>query len=353
MKKIAIDISYYWKMSGFWVVTNNLLKRILENDKENYFYLVSNEKKHLSELKDLKNWEFINTKTKFIIHKFFKLPFYLKKYRIDTYFSFDQELPLRKVCKYVCIFHDIWAIALWKRNILKQLFTKWTDKLDRIYHLTWFEKRAARKADSIFCPSNRTKQDLIKYFKINNDKITVINRWVDHIRKDVLCKKKKDYILFPFSNLYDDFQYHLANEIIDKKIVNKIIFLRPSYLINKEIKLSKNIDIINYRIPQDELEKFYWEAQLSIYLSDYDWFGFVPLESALMWTPVICNKISCIPEIMWNLWIVGGLEICLWIGYINKLLKGNNLKELLVKQINNANKYSWDKIVGDILNSFN
>ena len=83
MKKIAIDISYYWKLWWYWVVTNNLLKRILEADKKNYFYLISNEKKELTEISHLKNWTQISTGSSFIKHKFFKTSSLLKKHNID------------------------------------------------------------------------------------------------------------------------------------------------------------------------------------------------------------------------------------------------------------------------------
>ena len=354
MKKIALDISYYWKMSGYWVVTNNLLKKMLEKDNDNYFYLISNERKDLKELNHLNNREFVCTDSSFIFHKFLRLPRYLKKYNIDTYFSFDQELPLIKVCKYVCIFHDIWALVLWKKNIIKQLFTRWTNKLDRIYHLLWFEKRAARKADYVFCPSKNTKKDLIKMFWIKENKIEVIYRWIDHfwVHEKIDKNQKDNYILIPFSNLYDDFQYELANKIIENKIVDKVIFLRPAYIDN-EVQLEKNIEIIKSRIPQDKLENYYKKSLLSIYLSDYDWFWFVPLESVCFWTPVLCNKTSCIPEIMWNLWIIENLWIQDYINKIMELLWNKSLyNNLLQQQTNNNSKYKRDNIIPNILKSF-
>jgi len=333
MKKIAIDISYYWKMCWYWIVTNNLLKKILEKDEWNYFYLISNEEKNLSELNDLKNWEFVCTNTSFIMHKFLILPKYLKRYWIDIYFSFDQDIPIKKVCKYIIISHDIWWIVLWKQKLFSMM-KKWLNLKNTIYHLLWLEKRAAKKSDLIFCPSENTKNDLIREFWVDSGKIHVTYWWLDHLKWSRISGKE-NYILFPFSNLYNDFQYWLANEILEKKFADKIIFLRPAF-INNDMKLHKWITIVNNRISEDDLIKYYSKAKLSIYLSDYDGFWFPPLESVFYWTPVLCNDNSCLPEILNNLWIIHSLTINTFIEYLSTQDLNNLLlqQEMLIKKYN-------------------
>lgn len=352
MKKIAIDISHYWKMSWYGIVTNNLLKKILETDDKNKYYLISNEKKDLSDLRNLNNRQFICTKVSFSIHKFFILPKYLKKYHIDTYFSFDQDLPFKKVCKYAIISHDIWAVVLWKWWTLKMLFKKKFNIINWIYHLLNIEKRSAQKADIIFCPSENTKKDLIKYFSVDKNKIFITYRWLDHLKKSIPSKDNvTKYILFPFSNLYSDFQYELANKLIDNWVINEIYFLRPACLNNKNITLNEWIRIINKRISDEELTSFYKNAELSIYLSSYDWFWFPPLESIFHNTPVICNNSSSIPEILDNLWIINSLNINKFLEVITNILNNPKAKkDLLIKQKTRIEIFKRKYTVNTILN---
>jgi hypothetical protein len=79
----------------------------------------------------------------------------------------------------------------------------------------------------------------------------------------------------------------------------------------------------------------------------------VPLESVCFWTPVLCNKTSCIPEIMWNLWIVENLWIQDYINKIINLVKDDVLYDnLLQQQTENNSKYKRDNIIPNILKSF-
>ena len=349
-KKIAIDISYYWKLSWYWIVTNNLLKNILEKDKKNYFYLISNENKNLSEIKHLKNWEFICTNTSFVLHKFFKLTKYLKKYWIDLYFSFDQDIPLKKVCKYAIVCHDIWAYIYWKKDTLINLLKKKISLLVWIYYLLGIDKKSAKKSDLIFCPSQNTKNDLIKYYWIDKNKIIVSYWWLDHLKTNSTWKIN-DYILFPFSNLYDDFQYELANKLIEEKIINKIVFLKPACLNNDNI-LKNGIKIIRNRISESELANYYSNAKLSIYLTSYDGFWFPPLESIFYWTPVLCNNAPCIPEILDWLWIIGELNENNFIATIKKYLNDKKSYEsLLVKQKNRIKIFNRNNTATIILDN--
>ena len=105
-------------------------------------------------------------------------------------------------------------------------------ELDKIYMLLKPCELNINKISDIISKSIMNSilhYDLVKYFKINSDKIVVTNWWLEHINDwkfDDGLLKKDNYILFPFSNFYWDFQYKLANLLIDNKLVDKIYFLK-------------------------------------------------------------------------------------------------------------------------------
>jgi hypothetical protein len=115
MKRIAIDITHYERMSGYGVVTRNIVKGLLQADPKNFYVLISSTHQNTNDLKGFKNFEVINTKENFTLYKFFTLPKHLKKHKIDIFLSLDQTLPFHKVCKYIVIEHDIGFQRLGKR----------------------------------------------------------------------------------------------------------------------------------------------------------------------------------------------------------------------------------------------
>lgn len=349
---IGIDITHYNRLSGYGVVARNIIKGLLTRDQENFYYLFSHEKKDLEDIKYYKKFQFINTHQSFIWYKFFSLPYYLKKYDIDIFISLDQDLPLRKVCTYICVSHDIGAQIKGKRNIIKQLLMRGTDKIDRIYHLFDLEKIALNNADFVITPSLHTKNDIIRLYHIPANKIIVSYWWIDHLVYGI-HEDKSDYILFPYSNLYSNFQYMLANAIVENAIASKVIFLRPAFAAT--IPLHPDVEVIAQRISDADNQKYFKQALVSVYLSDYDGFGFVPLESNFYYTPVVYNIHSCMLEIIKDsgIWIKE-LDVVLFIDTIHRLLNDkHHYNELLSKWKENNNRFTWKKTVDIFLSLIN
>lgn len=346
MKKIAIDITHFDKLSGYWVVTRNIVKWLLENDTENFYYLFSNESKNIESLKEFKNFKFINTNDSFIKYKFFKLSKYLKENNIDIFFSLDQTLPFKKVCKYIVIEHDIWMQKLWKKTLLKILFSK--DFFLWLYHLLDIEKYHLKKADFIITPTNYVKNDIIKYYNLDESKIKVINWWINHLLKKADLVKKENYILFPYIH-NSLFVEDLANKIIEKWLVDKIILLRYW----KDFQNPKIIDINKTIYPNENID-YYSKALLSIYISLNEWFWIVPPESMYYWTPVIFNNNTCLEEVSSWWWIMlNELNIDLFISEIEKLLNDNEYyNDIVTKWYNHIEKYTWENAIEKIKSLF-
>ena len=350
--KIAIDISHYNKMSWFGVVTRNLVNAVMNLDKDNIYYLITNtpiNKEYLENLNKYTNCKLIVKKSNFFYYKFFGITKILKENKIDLFVSLDQQLPLIKVCKYFCISHDIQTKITPKWKLLKQ-FISWKIKFtDFLYPILPLEEYSYKLADKIFTPSINTKNDLEKNLWVKSDKIIATPRWIDHL-KDYKSWKKENYILFPFPNNPDWFYELLTNKIIENELVDKIIILKPRWKINNT--LNKKIKVINSKISDSELVELYKNAKISIYISDYDWFWFPPLESIYYWTPVIYNSHSCMEEIVWEWGIrISNLDINKFLWAIKKFNNSNYYKEQIIKWDKRIQKYKRENTAKILLNN--
>ena len=154
------------KMTGIGRYLNSLLKEIPVVDKENNYFLFTYENLRIE------NTFYINITTgkSFIPQKLFApiwinliIPKFLKKNKIDLFFSINQLTPLRKssTTKYILVLHDV------------------IYKVDKTFHpfiyrkyLQFFTYFSIRKSDLIITVSNYSKQDILKHYKIDGQKIT-------------------------------------------------------------------------------------------------------------------------------------------------------------------------------------
>ena len=342
--KIAIDVSHYNKLSWFGVVTRGLVDALMELDTKNTYYFVTNVKindQYLQNFNNFPNGKLIVYESNYISYKFFGVTKILKEHDVDLYISLDQQLPLRKVCKYYCVSHDILVKILWRWKLFKELLV-WNLKFkDFIYYFMPFEEYSYHLADKIFTPSKNTKKDLIEKLWIHQNNIIVMHRWMDHLQEtSQYAWNKKNYILFPFPNNPTWFYLELANKIIESWLSDSVIVLKPTWKVNE---LSNNkIKIITDRISDLELIELYQNAKLSIYISDYDWFWFPPLESIFYGTPVIYKDHSCMDEVVWRWGIkVKDFDIEEFINEIRKFNDIDYYKDQQTRWMDWINQYQW------------
>lgn len=173
-----------------------------------------------------------------------------------------------------------------------------------------------KNCDTVISGSYATKNDLIKFFKINHKKIVVIPHGIDNAvfrpkepNKEVLKKYnlQQNYILYVGS---DNIRKNLKTLLLGFiNLINKIphdlvlvgpinpTFIHSILKNNKKFELLKRIKLLNF-VGLDDLVNIYNGADLFVYPSLYEGFGFPPLEALACGVPVIVSDNSSLTEMM-------------------------------------------------------
>ena len=215
-----------------------------------------------------------------------------------------------------------------------------------------FEKeKLLNRAKHIIRISKETQKDLIKIYKINKEKISVIYLGVEN-KKFKISKKKYRYILFVGNRTrYKNFDNLVKAFSGSKYLVKnfKIICFGGGKFLKHEIQNFENLSIkdnLNHVDGNDEkLFKFYKNASLYITLSNYEGFGLTLLEAMKMKCPVLCSDIPVFREIYKN--------SCKFVNpkNINNIRKGmenilkSNIvrKRLIFNSIPVIKRFSWEE----------
>jgi len=234
----------------------------------------------------------------------------LKKEKPDVLHVPHYNVPIFYRGKMVVTIHDLTHLLF--PEFLPNKFAYFYAKL-----MIWI---ALKKANKIITVSQNTKNDILKMFKVNPDKIEVIYNGVgeEFVKKDkenikYLYKKfnipqNKKIIMYvgnlkPHKNLERLLEAY--SEIKNREetclvLVGKA-FSKYNVLEDKEKRLGIGKQAIHTGIvTQEELVDLYNLADLFVFPSLYEGFGIPVLEALACGTPVICSNTSSLPEVAGN-----------------------------------------------------
>lgn len=228
-----------------------------------------------------------------------------------------------------------------------------------------------KRASHIIATSQHTKNDLIKYMKIPDSKISVVYNGIDHdIFKPYDIKLRlldKPYILYvgserPRKNLGRLFQAFaiLKKEFPDLKLL-KIgpvgrydTYRKDSEKTVTSLGINRDVAFIDY-VSEYDLTTYYCSAALLAYPSLYEGFGLPPLEAMSCGCPVVTSNVSSIPEVvgdaglMVNPYAVSGLAQAM-----KRVLTDNELRQDMVRKgLEQSQKFSWEKTAEQTLAVYN
>ncbi|QCS48010.1 glycosyltransferase family 4 protein (plasmid) [Picosynechococcus sp. PCC 11901] len=204
-------------------------------------------------------------------------------------------------------------------------------------------KNAIEKSDLILTVSENSRQDILKSFDVDPEKVFLTYQPI--IEKSIFFKKKltskvlekyslqvHNYILFvgaiePKKNVRRLIE---AYKGLDKEmklvIVGKKAWLWENELKNLESMFGRNfprkVKILDY-LPRADLDYLYHGAFCFVFPSMYEGFGLPPLEAMSFECPVVTSQVSSLPEICGNAAI-----------YVNPY-DSNDIRSGIEKLINN------------------
>ncbi len=234
------------------------------------------------------------------------------------------------------------------------------------------------KADCVICISNSTKEDLVKYYPVASDKIKVIYMGVDRevfyelsssekqAAQSVVCSKGIDgkYVLFigtiePRKNLSNLLK---ALSILKRKTgsIPKLVVIGMKGWMHedlarliKELDLKDDIAFLGF-LTDDELRCFYSLAEVFVFPSYYEGFGFPIVEAFSCGAPVVTSNVSSCAEIAGEaaLQVAPDSEAEI-ADAIRRLLEDPDLRNTLkAKGLARAKDFSFTKTAQETLNIY-
>ncbi len=238
------------------------------------------------------------------------------------------------------------------------------EKLPKMYSwhkrllLKFITKRNASRSDKIIVPSNSTKNDLIKYYSVDENKVFVVYHGVGsppiEIKNLKLKIQDKPYLVYigrkdKRKNINGLIK---ALKILkhDHNIPHKLILLGP----NKNYKIPndlKNDIICTGYVKDEEKWNLLKNADVFVFPSFYEGFGIPILEAQKAGVPVVCSSISSMPEIVFNplnhepsAILVNPYKPSEIAEGIHKIIRNQVFSDELVKRgYENVQRFSWPK----------
>ena len=366
--KIGIDISQIVYGTGVSNYTKQLVEALLKIDRKNQYILFGSSLRLNKKLTGFKKQlsQYKNVEFKITHYPPFLLAFLWNKLHI---------FPIEKFLGEVDVFHS----SDWTQPPVRSQRTK---KVTTVHDMIAYlfpssshpkivsnQKRRLKivkaEVDAIITDSETTKEDLVKFLEIPQEKVTVVylassvifKPQDDDKVKEVLekYKIKKPYILSvatwePRKNiqkLVDVF------EKIQKENPNLSLVLTGKHGWGQDPSFKDNDRIVSTGfIPRDDLTALYSGCRVFVYPSLYEGFGLPILEAMACGTPVITSNNSSVTEIAKDAAILVDPRSESQIKRAIEMVLNLNLdsyQKMVNASLNRARQYTWIKTAKETL----
>lgn len=230
----------------------------------------------------------------------------VRDYQLDAYHGLSNELPFgiaKSAAKKIVTIHDL----IFKRY--PELY-KTTDRL--IYDKKFLH--ACKTADTVVAVSETTKQDIVQFYKIPEQKIKVVYQGCNPIfyERGSLSELEKTRLKFNLPNKFivcvgtieqrkNGLQLLKALKLAECNLPLVFVGRKTTYfneiqsLLDNDPELNKHVIFIE-NADNQEVSHLYQLATFSCYPSVFEGFGIPVLESIASGTPVLTNKKGCFSE---------------------------------------------------------
>lgn len=309
--RICIDTRWIFpELSGIGLYTQELLRALAEIDRENdYILLFDNPRVRDRTLALIGDSGFrfqvsVLRYGLFSVANQLRLPRLLQKLGVEVYHSTNYMMPLLWPCraKRVVTIHDL----------IPLLFPDHAPKAKKARLFPLYKglmRQVARRADLVIAVSESTKRDLVQTLDVPADRIAVTLEGVtpEHVPSAHRPPSTVRRILFvgrrdPYKNLpllVEAFS-HLASRIshLRLRVVGPDDPRYPEARAQASaLGLNDRVDWVGYASDQDLLAE-YQQADVFVLPSTYEGFGLTVLEAMACGAPVVCSRVSSLPEVV-------------------------------------------------------
>lgn len=354
--RIAIDargINWY-RGTGIGTYTDKILKYLLKMDSESYYHIYWSGDNY--EEFQTRNTQIIMASKKH--HRFFEQNFFPVNSKISDIDIF--HIPQNGIglcenldCKKIATIHDLIPYIM-PETVGRGYLLKFLKDVPKVIEL----------CDSLITVSEWSKQDILKFFPIDKDKIFVTPLAADDKYKPLDKVKCKDFLskeytinnpfilyiggfsprknvkalITAFSKIYKklDTDYNL---VIVGATRDQAQYLSE---FSNNLELASKIIFTGF-VPEDHLPILYNGCDAFVYPSLYEGFGLPPLEAMNCGTPVITSNLTSIPEVVGDAgMLINPYNETELQDAIVKMLGDENLRnEFIRKGLIRAKEFSW------------
>ncbi len=366
--RIGIDARFFGgeQSKGLGRYTQKLIEYIAQEDNDNEYVIFVQQEA-------FDNWSIPNKNIIPILapYKWYTMaeqlfmPLKIHQAKVDLMHFPHFNVPLFYRGRFIATIHDLIII-----HYPTERATTLGPLLYKVKHLAGriVMRHAARNSTHIITVSEYSKKDIMEYYKIPEEKITVTYEAAEvhgagcstaH-GKEVLEKFgiEKPYFLYignayPHKNLERLLEVvHTLKERGEGQPGWRLVFVGKSDYFYKRLKQetwAKNIDkhiIFTGFVPDVELPCLYQNATAFIFPSLIEGFGLPPLEAMLYGVPVLAANSSCLPEVLGDAALYfDPTEISGIIKTIKQVEEDVSLRDSLVERGKaQVARYSWSSM---------
>jgi glycosyltransferase involved in cell wall biosynthesis len=275
----------------------------------------------------------------------------------DIFFSPNHSIPLLYKNRSFMTVHDPSWKTMKNDYSLKERLIR--DMKTRI---------SIRKVEKVFTVSEFSRLETLKFYKIKESDIISIHSGVETSfkrspEKEIKEFKKKFGIqekntigflgsMFKRRHIKEIIK---AFNILKKKMPLQLILIGNDYYQGEINRLLSSESIIwKQRIEEEDINKFYSSLDLFLYISDYEGFGFPPLEALKCGTPSILLKTSSLKEVFSDIafFIEDAREETI-VSKIKEVIGKDNKSKSIFENFEKKDRYySWERAAREYLKYF-